>query len=174
MQVQQIKNIIHALSQKGKISNHVINVFLKRIGQGNILRDENPYDHFCSFIVPIDKKVNKIFLGHHIKANDWIPPGGHIEKDETPSGAAVREAQEELGIIISEKDLELFTLDWLDVSAPNKICKIHWHIWYLFKTRETDYAYDKKEFYDAGWFSPSEALEKIRIEKYKTIISQLL
>jgi hypothetical protein len=51
--------------------------------EGNLL-------HYCSFFLPYDQQTGKIYLGHHIKADDWIPPGGHIEPGETPSDAAIR------------------------------------------------------------------------------------
>lgn len=34
----------------------------------------------------------------HEKVKKWLPPGGHIEEDELPHDAAIREVEEELGI----------------------------------------------------------------------------
>ncbi len=39
----------------------------------------------------------KILLIHHRKLNKWLPLGGHIELDEDPEQAALREAKEESG-----------------------------------------------------------------------------
>jgi isopentenyldiphosphate isomerase len=39
--------------------------------------------------------------------NYWCVTAGHVESEETPTKAAVREAKEELGIDISEDNLEL-------------------------------------------------------------------
>jgi 8-oxo-dGTP diphosphatase len=39
-------------------------------------------------------------LVHHVKTGLWLPPGGHIEKDETPDDALLREIKEELGLEI--------------------------------------------------------------------------
>lgn len=39
----------------------------------------------------------KILLVHHRKLNAWLPLGGHIELDEDPEIAALREAKEESG-----------------------------------------------------------------------------
>ena len=41
---------------------------------------------------------NKILLIHHRKLNKWLPLGGHIELDEDPEIAALREAREESGL----------------------------------------------------------------------------
>ncbi len=40
----------------------------------------------------------KVLLHRHRKLGTWLPPGGHIEKDELPDDAAVREVGEETGV----------------------------------------------------------------------------
>jgi 8-oxo-dGTP pyrophosphatase MutT (NUDIX family) len=45
----------------------------------------------------------KILLIHHRQLNKWLPVGGHIELDEDPEQAALREAREESGL-----EVELF------------------------------------------------------------------
>lgn len=42
----------------------------------------------------------KVLLHRHRKLGMWLPPGGHIEKDELPDEAAVREVMEETGIAV--------------------------------------------------------------------------
>jgi len=44
-----------------------------------------------------EKKVLLIF---HEKFQKWLPPGGHVEMNETPAEAAKREVREETGIEI--------------------------------------------------------------------------
>lgn len=41
---------------------------------------------------------NKVLLLMHKKLHIWLPPGGHIELDEDPNEAALREAKEETGL----------------------------------------------------------------------------
>lgn len=38
-------------------------------------------------------------LLHHRKLNIWVPPGGHIDQNELPHDAALREVQEETGLV---------------------------------------------------------------------------
>lgn len=40
----------------------------------------------------------KILLIHHRRLDKWLPLGGHIELDEDPEQAALREAREESGL----------------------------------------------------------------------------
>jgi 8-oxo-dGTP pyrophosphatase MutT (NUDIX family) len=46
----------------------------------------------------------KVLLLFHKKLQKWLPPGGHIDPNETPQEAAVREAKEETGL-----DIELIS-----------------------------------------------------------------
>lgn len=41
---------------------------------------------------------NAVLLLRHAKLQMWLPPGGHIEPNELPDEAAVREVREEAGI----------------------------------------------------------------------------
>lgn len=43
----------------------------------------------------------KVLLIHHRKLQKWLPPGGHMNPNETPAEAACREAEEETGLEIS-------------------------------------------------------------------------
>ena len=40
----------------------------------------------------------KVLLVHHRNLNKWLPLGGHIELDEDPETAGLREAKEESGL----------------------------------------------------------------------------
>jgi len=39
-----------------------------------------------------------VLLHYHRKLGKWLPPGGHIEDNELPDSAAIREVLEETGI----------------------------------------------------------------------------
>ena len=55
----------------------------------------------------------KLLLHFHRKLGMWLPPGGHIEKDELPDDAAVREVREETGV-----DVELVGERREDIADP--------------------------------------------------------
>jgi 8-oxo-dGTP pyrophosphatase MutT (NUDIX family) len=47
---------------------------------------------------------DKVLLHFHKDLKRWLPVGGHIEKDELPEEAAIREAREEAGLEIQLYD----------------------------------------------------------------------
>lgn len=54
--------------------------------------------HFTATVYILHE--GKTLLLHHKKHNIWVPPGGHVEANETPAETAKREAFEETGIEI--------------------------------------------------------------------------
>lgn len=57
-------------------------------------------------------KENKVLLHLHPKFNKYLPPGGHLEENETPQEAAEREVFEETGLQIkftSDENLNIHT-----------------------------------------------------------------
>ncbi|MDD5192673.1 MAG: NUDIX domain-containing protein [Candidatus Nanoarchaeia archaeon] len=64
---------------------------------------------------------NKVLLRKHDKYKMWLSVGGHIELDEDPNQAAVREVKEEVGLDIEifSKDIPLFNLkDYKELIPP--------------------------------------------------------
>ena len=51
---------------------------------------------FTVAIFVVDKA--RVLLVHHRKLDKWLPLGGHVELDEDPEQAALREAKEESGL----------------------------------------------------------------------------
>jgi 8-oxo-dGTP diphosphatase len=137
-------------------------------------RGEGNLDHYCSFFVPFDRKISKIYLGDHIKAGGWIPPGGHIESGELPSTAAIREMEEELKVAITRDVLEPFDLSVTVVNRPDKGCMTHYDIWHIVHISEQSFDFDRGEYYDAAWFSLSEAIEKVqKYPHFASIVTKL-
>jgi 8-oxo-dGTP pyrophosphatase MutT (NUDIX family) len=72
--------------------------------------------HFCvaNFVV----HDGKVLLLLHRKLNTWLPPGGHIDENELPDDAAVREVREEAGI-----ECELFGERGVPVTEPRQLVR---------------------------------------------------
>jgi len=59
---------------------------------------------------------DKVLLHFHPKIQKWLPPGGHIEPNETPPEAAKREAKEETGL-----DIIFISQENIEIQAPQAI-----------------------------------------------------
>lgn len=55
--------------------------------------------HFTTSVYILQNE--KVLLLMHPSLKKWLPPGGHIEKNETPIEAARREVKEETGLTIT-------------------------------------------------------------------------
>lgn len=55
----------------------------------------------------------KVLLLYHPKHQKWLPPGGHLEKDEIPEEGVIREVLEETGLHVELfSDEELWIEEW--------------------------------------------------------------
>ncbi|PIR48914.1 nucleoside triphosphate hydrolase [Candidatus Peregrinibacteria bacterium CG10_big_fil_rev_8_21_14_0_10_55_24] len=67
--------------------------------------------HFTATAFVVDSQ-NRTLLLKHRRLSRWMPPGGHIDPDETPEETARRECREETGLdveIIGDAQGDLFT-----------------------------------------------------------------
>ena len=56
--------------------------------------------HFCATACIVNQEKDKILFIHHKKLNKWLFVGGHIEEDENPEHAVLREVKEETNLDI--------------------------------------------------------------------------
>jgi 8-oxo-dGTP pyrophosphatase MutT (NUDIX family) len=119
---------------------------------------------------------SRVLLIHHRELNKWLPLGGHIELDEDPEAAALREAREESGLeieLIGERPpttgngtRALIAPRFLDIHYINDR---HEHIGMIYWARLRGYASDPDfqptlapaEHHDIRWCSAAE-LEELR------------
>lgn len=64
--------------------------------------------HFTASAVVLDNE-DQVLLVHHNKLGQWLYPGGHIDSNEDPAQAALREIHEETGIHAVVIDEPVFT-----------------------------------------------------------------
>ena len=158
------------------VSPQVVSQMEEYLAGNNIYtKKEGNKNHVNAFFLPFDKELGRIYLGHHKKADDWIPPGGHIEPGETPEEACIREMQEELSTTIKKHDLELWNLSYKYIGRPQSGCVGHFDLWYLVHTSSNNnFGFDSREYYDAGWFALREGIAKItKNPDFATILTGL-
>ncbi len=161
-------------------SENVRSRIKKRIVQGDLTKEENSESHFCCYFLPLDRHAQKIFIVHHKKAQTWISPGGHIEKDERLIDTLNREISEELGVpsFFITPPLPFF-FSITDIKNDPRKCKEHLDIWFLMETDGKDFNVDPSEFWDTKWITFEEAestiteqtnREAIKLLKTKTLL----
>jgi 8-oxo-dGTP pyrophosphatase MutT (NUDIX family) len=108
---------------------------------------------------------NRVLLVHHRKLQQWLPLGGHIELDEDPETAALREAKEESGLdvkLIGERPpttgpgtRALIAPRFLDI---HRITDTHEHIGMIYWARPANGALtlSSEEHHDIRWCSAAE------------------
>jgi 8-oxo-dGTP pyrophosphatase MutT (NUDIX family) len=118
--------------------------------------------HFTVAVFVVSE--GKVLLHRHRKLGMWLPPGGHIERDELPDDAAVREVFEETGIrveLVGEKreDIE----DPVQLYRPagvqlENIAPGHQHIDLIYFARPACRAEIQDEFSTekVGWYGPED------------------
>ncbi len=66
---------------------------------------------------------DKVLLIKHEKYAKWMPPGGHLEPNELPHEAAIREALEEANVaveILSQENIQLDTPGAKTIPRPHQ------------------------------------------------------
>lgn len=110
---------------------------------------------------------NKILLLRHAKLDKWLFPGGHIEKDETPDQAVLREVKEETGLNFkflhyspltqSEEEIEKLAVPFH--SNVHSVGDHNHQCFYYYGAVDTDEFVGNNESKDMKWFSREELLE---------------
>ncbi len=163
-----------SLKNSPYVDQKTIDEFLAFIRSENgLIKKDNSAHHLCSFFLPVHKESKSVFLGHHIKAGSWIPPGGHIDPAESPLDAVKREIGEELSMQLTNEVINLFNLSVIHIN-DNRLCKTHYDFWYAVFTDKKNFLFDKKEFYNAEWFSIEDAFKKVTNPVYKPVFKKIL
>src|SRR5829696_1569008 len=106
----------------------------------------------------------KVLLHLHRKLGMWLPPGGHIERDELPDEAAVREVFEETGVeveLVGERRDDVEETVQLHRPAGAQLENIgpgHQHIDLIYFARPSGPTTIGQEFGEdrVGWYGPDD------------------
>jgi ADP-ribose pyrophosphatase YjhB (NUDIX family) len=116
-------------------------------------------------------KDDKVLLGRRSNTG-WMdgylcPPGGHVEKGETPTIAIQREIEEELGVVVDPKDIEFVCVAARNNSPTEYVA-------YEFVIRDKDYVFTNAELEKCSeliWISMNDLPEDI-IDDFRQVIEQ--
>lgn len=146
---------------------------------------KNIEKHFTSSALIIEN--NKVLLVYHKKLDVWLYPGGHIEENENPDEALIREVKEETGLdveIISNKDETLSDIknDVSSLHIPYAIlCElvgVHYHndLIYLCKIKNNSkqLKHDSNESKGIGFFSLNEIKDLKLFNNFKVLLNKVL
>ncbi|GGW95389.1 DNA mismatch repair protein MutT [Streptomyces malachitofuscus] len=127
-----------------------------------VRKPDVPGTHLVSYFVVLDHRRGRLLLVAHRKAGLWLPPGGHVEPDEHPWAAVVRECREELDVeavaspITGEHPFFL-TVTRTRGEGPHTDVSL----WYLLDVdARTVTSYDEEEFGAIRWLTAEEVLEE--------------
>lgn len=118
--------------------------------------------HFCVSVYVYNPKRKEFLLVHHKKLGVWVQPGGHVEINESPEEAAVREVFEETGLkikIIGERKPRESDYILPLAIQKNEISDTHIHmdfVYVAYVVEENDLVLNEQESTGIAWFTLDE------------------
>lgn len=114
----------------------------------------------------LNKKRTHVLLVHHAKLNKWLQPGGHADGDEHVRNVALREANEETGLIHFEELIPgIFDLDIHTIPARTNFPEhLHYDVRYALIATEDEYRIRvSEESHDVKWIALANVSELCRV-----------
>jgi 8-oxo-dGTP pyrophosphatase MutT (NUDIX family) len=115
----------------------------------------------------INNERTKVLLVNHAALHKWLQPGGHADGDENVFNVAVREANEETGLVNLTSVGGLFDIDIHPIPARKDLSfpqHDHYDVRFLFQADEADELKISDESTDLRWIDLKD-LEKYNSEK---------
>lgn len=139
---------------------NVVSWLQSGINPFRLKKPDVPPEHLVSYFVLVDIEHQSILLVDHIKAQLWLPTGGHVKFNESPRDAVIREAQEELNVRAVflkniQKPFFITTGETVGLTPGHTDVSL----WYLLRGSVHDtLIYDRREFTDVEWYTFEEVL----------------
>lgn len=146
--------------------------------------------HFTASVYVVNDGATA--LHHHERIDSWLPPGGHIDRDELPIEAARREVREEIGqpVSIPGADRTPIGPDSYELSEPAHLnlhdihhyddgTVGHQHIDFLYfgtvPSRDIDPSDGERNDDHWAWFTPDDLQTDDRLtEEVRTLGSEAI
>ncbi|MFA6263161.1 MAG: NUDIX hydrolase [Candidatus Babeliales bacterium] len=138
----------------------------------------------------VNPERTKVLVIFHNKLQKWLPAGGHIEPNELPHEAALREVFEETGIrarILSD-DPDMKLKGEIDCQVPRPysvlyqiipqsrkdVEHIHVDFIYAMEAEESELRCQLEEVSKVAWLTKSEILASVCFDSVKGFVSNYL
>lgn len=132
-------------------------------------------------------KDGKTLMLKHKKIGAWLPPGGHVEPEEFPYEAAIRETKEETGIdveligedAVNHRDADAYTLPnpfaivYERVPYKTQPMHIHFDMVYVGKAVGGSMA-NNEESTDMQWFGIEDVKKLDTLPNVKSVVIKAL
>lgn len=121
--------------------------------------------HFTGSAWLVSADGARVLLMHHRKLDRWLQPGGHADGDVDLARVALREAQEETGVIGLRVEAEIFDLDRHRIPARGDEPE-HWHydVRFVVRTGGDERFVVNEESHALAWWSVDEMAADPSIE----------
>ena len=132
--------------------------------------------HVTASCFVVDPAGRQLLLHHHRRLDRWLQMGGHVEGEEAPSAAALREGSEESGLTDLDFVFEgIFDLDVHPIPAgKGEPDHLHFDIRYLARTSSPHaISLDASESNDLTWVALDRAEELLCEEAGARVIRKI-
>ncbi|CAN5537039.1 NUDIX hydrolase [soil metagenome] len=136
-----------------------------------LLEDANAFErthlpgHITGSAFIVSEDLTQTLLVHHAKLNRWLQPGGHADGDRNVARVAMREANEETGLLhLKLVSDQIFDIDIHPIPVRKEFgAHDHYDIRYLVSGSDLEKIIVSEESHDVKWVAFSE-LEKFTTE----------
>jgi 8-oxo-dGTP pyrophosphatase MutT (NUDIX family) len=124
------------------------------------VRPRTPSPHLVAYVLLRDEKDGSVLLVDHMKANLWLPAGGHVEPGEHPVETVRREVAEELGVSavfprqLGERPFFLTATETVGTPEQRHTDVSMWFV--LNGSRDQVFTLDLSEFRGIRWWTPED------------------
>jgi 8-oxo-dGTP pyrophosphatase MutT (NUDIX family) len=162
MHRQQLKGLLNEYFPKNNVELQYKDEVLQFIEkEPNCFKRELLKGHITGSAFIVNKELTKTVLVHHAKINKWLQPGGHADGETNIAKVALKEAEEETGLLSLKIIPEIFDIDIHTIATRKEVSEhLHYDIRFLIMADEAELFQISHESTDIQWIKLNE------IEKY--------